>query len=241
MNSAPQPGSTSATGTALEGLWVSTQPSVQALAFIDPAGNYFGFQGGSDLLTGAWSVTGSTWTFSSGSTMVSTGNSLALGGGLTGNGTFIPRDSFSGSYGMTMNGSGTANKSLSHTYSSANALSVTQADATGTWSAAGISLNIDPTGKVSGVATGGNFGNCSLNGTALLNYPGTSKNIYAINLTATSAATGTCNLDPALVHEGKAAITFTNINTTSSPVYQRSFTFLVARHASWFAGQLLKS
>ncbi|HEV2612061.1 MAG TPA: DUF4214 domain-containing protein [Noviherbaspirillum sp.] len=243
-NSAPQPGSTAATGSIIEGLWTtgSGEPGVPAgMAFIDNAGNYLGFQDIDVLLTGAWTLSASNWSFTASSRYNMTSGSVPFVMGLGGSGTVTPRSRFDGVYGAIISSGSEPNKPITQSYSNANALAVTQADMTGTWATTEKSIVVSPEGTLTGRFTGNGFGDCVLQGSIIQAAPGTSKNMFTISVTPSSGPQGPCNLNPEWTYTGYAALTFTNVSAAPRPYYKRSVTFVVEKFSRWFAGELVKS
>lgn len=208
------------------------------IAFIDPAGNFLGFQ--PNLFDGAVTVAGTNWDFAPGSSWANTSGGVPIVTGLYGTGTVTLRSRFEGSY--TLFSPGGAGTAFSYDYSVANALAATASDVVGTWSATNLSVSVSSLGALSGTTSGSDFGVCNLTGTVTQVSPGTSKNMFAVSATPSAASSGTCLLDTTRPFTGYAAITFANIGSAGSPLYVRSLTVMVRKFTpyGWFAAELVK-
>ncbi len=224
---APQSGSTAATGNGFEGIWTQSSSS-RTTAFVDPANNLSYTSGLFNVVTSTFFGTATTaapnWTLTSG---------IETFGGLrftatSGTGTFSANQTLTGSY--VANGN-TVNLSLN--YDPANALAVTQSSVTGTWAQNTTSLTIDDAGGFTGNLLG-----CGVSGTLVLTTPGSNKNLYTMTTTGT---TSTCTLASGVTYTGNAAITFLPVSG-STTLYQRTIMYLIkATDNSLVAyGQLLK-
>jgi hypothetical protein len=128
--STPQAGSTAATGTGAEGVWTSTSVTQHSVAFVDPQNNLSVLTAAGtfvdDEFFGVVSTSGTSWTLSSGFDF---DMGVFVHPTTSGSGTYVPKQSFTGSY---VTSAGTTN--VAWTYDPVNALSVTQQSVTGTWS-----------------------------------------------------------------------------------------------------------
>lgn len=223
----PQTGSTAAAGNGLEGIWTSTSVSGKTTALIDPQDNISGLNTlGSFVLSEMFGVvapTAPSWTLTSG---------VQFSGGFyypttSGSGTFSAKQTFTGSY---VYNNITTNVSLS--YDAANALAVTQSSVAGTWAQTGSSVTIANDGTLSGTLS-----NCPVSGTLLLTTPSSSKNLFTLTVTGTSAS---CALASGATYTGNAAIAFLPI--TSSTLYSRSIIYIIksANNSTVAYGQLKK-
>ena len=221
----PQAGSTAATGNGLEGIWTTPSGVSMTNGFIDPQGNLSSLNSvggfGVSEFFGVLAGTAPNWTLTSGTAFISNVYYPTTAG----SGTFAANQTFTGSY--TDNGSTTA---LSWIYDAANALAVTQSSVAGTWAETGSSLTIADDGTLTG-----NLGGCPVSGTLLLTTPSSSKNLYTLSVTGTSA---TCTLQSGTTYSGNAAIKFLPISGSS--LYTRSIFYLIksANNATLAYGQL---
>ncbi|REE17496.1 hypothetical protein B0G71_0445 [Paraburkholderia sp. BL27I4N3] len=223
----PQSGSAAATGNGVEGVWTSQSGIDKTTAFVDPQGNisYLNTVGGVGMseFFGVIAPSAPNWTLTSGVEFI---------GGFyypttSGSGTFVNKQTFTGSYvenGTTVN--------LSWNYDAANALAVTQSSVAGTWAQTGSSLTIANDGTLSGTLSG-----CPVSGTLLLATPSSSKNLYTLSVTGTTAS---CTLKSGATYSGNAAITFLPI--TGSTLYVRTILFMIrtAANTTVAYGQLTK-
>ncbi|MGF6548035.1 hypothetical protein [Paraburkholderia youngii] len=225
--SSPQTGSTAAAGNGVEGIWTTQFGADKTSAFIDPQGNisYLDTVSGFALsqFFGVIAATGPNWTLTSG---------VAFSGGIynlttSGSGTFAANQTFAGSY---VNNGTTVN--LSWNYDAANALAVTQPSVAGTWAQTNSSVTIANDGTLSGTLS-----NCPVSGTLLLATPSSSKNLFTLSVTGTSAS---CTLASGATYTGNAAIEFLPI--TGSSLYTRSILFIIkaANNSVVAYGQLKK-
>jgi len=225
--SSPQSGSAAATGNGVEGIWTSQFGIDKTTALVDPQGNisYLNTVGGVGLseFFGVIAAGAPNWTLTSGTAFI---------GGFyypttSGSGTFVNNQTFTGSY---VENSNTVN--LSWNYDAANALAVTQSSVAGTWAETGSSLTIANDGTLSGTLS-----NCPVSGTLLLATPSSSKNLYTLNVTGTTAS---CTLKSGATYTGNAAITFLPI--TGSNLYVRTIFFMIktATNDTVAYGQLTK-
>ncbi|MFM0394270.1 hypothetical protein [Paraburkholderia phytofirmans] len=223
----PQSGSAAATGNGVEGVWTSQFGVDKTTALVDPQGNisYLNTVSGIGLseFFGVIAPAAPNWTLTSGTAFI---------GGFyfpttSGSGTFVNNQTFTGSY---VENSTTVN--LSWNYDAANALAVTQSSVAGTWAETGSSLTIANDGTLSGTLS-----NCPVSGTLLLATPSSSKNLYTLNVTGTTAS---CTLKSGATYTGNAAITFLPI--TGSNLYVRTIFFMVktATNTTVAYGQLTK-
>ncbi|WP_341272022.1 hypothetical protein [Paraburkholderia ginsengiterrae] len=223
----PQAGSAATSGNGIEGLWTSTFGADKTSAFIDPQGNISALNSvGTFVLSEMFGVVATTapnWTLTSG---------LQYNGGVyytttSGSGTFAAKQTFTGSY--VYNGN---TVSLAWNYDAANALAVTQSSVAGTWTQTGSSLTIANDGTLSGTMS-----NCPVSGTLLLTTPSSSKNLFTLTVTGTSAS---CALAAGTTYTGNAAIAFLPI--TGSTLYSRSIIYLIksANNATVAYGQVKK-
>lgn len=223
----PQSGSAAATGNGVEGVWTSQFGVDKTTALVDPQGNisYLNTVSGIGLseFFGVMAPAAPNWTLTSGTAFI---------GGFyfpttSGSGTFVNNQTFTGSY---VENSTTVN--LSWNYDAANALAVTQSSVAGTWAETGSSLTIANDGTLSGTLS-----NCPVSGTLLLATPSSSKNLYTLNVTGTTAS---CTLKSGATYTGNAAITFLPI--TGSNLYVRSIFFMIktATNTTVAYGQLTK-
>jgi hypothetical protein len=223
----PQSGSAAATGNGVEGVWTSQFGVDKTTALVDPQGNisYLNTVSGIGLseFFGVIAPAAPNWTLTSGTAFI---------GGFyfpttSGSGTFVNNQTFTGSY---VENSTTVN--LSWNYDAANALAVTQSSVAGTWAETGSSLTIANDGTLSGTLS-----NCPVSGTLLLATPSSSKNLYTLNVTGTTAS---CTLKSGATYTGNAAITFLPI--TGSNLYVRTIFFMIktATNTTVAYGQLTK-
>jgi hypothetical protein len=223
----PQSGSAAATGNGVEGVWTSQFGVDKTTALVDPQGNisYLNTVSGIGLseFFGVIAPAAPNWTLTSGTAFI---------GGFyfpttSGSGTFVNNQTFTGSY---VENSTTVN--LSWNYDAANALAVTQSSVAGTWAETGSSLTIASDGTLSGTLS-----NCPVSGTLLLATPSSSKNLYTLNVTGTTAS---CTLKSGATYTGNAAITFLPI--TGSNLYVRTIFFMIktATNTTVAYGQLTK-
>lgn len=209
---------------------------MDGLAFIDATNNYLGTDG-SRLLVGKWTLMGSAWSFDPSSLIYIGFNPAPFVTGLIGSGTLNTRLSFSGMYGPLA-----ASLPVAYEYSTANALAVSQADVSGTWSALGTSFTIGATGSLTGRYTdSGIASDCALTGTMVLAEPATQKNLLAVTLTSADFPGATCKVSGNLA--GFASLTFKNAGSALVPSYVRTLTFLVVRSptTAFMAGELTKN
>jgi hypothetical protein len=209
--SAPQAGSTAASGNGSEGIWTQSGAS-NMTAFLDPAGNLSYINGLFSFVMGTFfgtiSTTAPNWTLNSG---FETFSSLSYAASL-GSGTFAANQTFTGSY--------TANSkvvNLALNYDPANALAVTQSSVAGTWAQGQTTITVDNAGGFTGTLQG-----CGVAGTLALTTPGSSKNLYTMSLTGTTAG---CSLRPGTTYTGSSAITFLPVSG-STTLYKRSIVYL---------------
>ena len=208
----PQAGSTAATGSGPEGIWTSASGIYQTIAFIDPSNNVSSLTAASSFVVdefyGVVSPTATSWTLTSGLDFTT---SSIVYPTTSGSGTYVPKQSFTGSY--TANNNTT---NIGWTYNAANALSVNQQSVAGTWSQTGTSMTITSDGSLTGSLSG-----CNVSGSMLLATAGSNQNLYTLTM---SAAAGTsCAMPAGLVYTGTAAILFLPI--TGSNGYQRTIAY----------------
>jgi hypothetical protein len=203
--STPQAGSTAATGTGAEGVCVAFVDPQNNLSVLTAAGTFV-----DDEFFGVVSTSGTSWTLSSGFDF---DMGVFVHPTTSGSGTYVPKQSFTGSY---VTSAGTTN--VAWTYDPVNALSVTQQSVTGTWSETSSSMTIASDGSLTGTLSG-----CSVSGTMLLATAGTNQNLY--ELTVSAAASTSCQMPAGLVYTGSAAIVFLPI--TGSNGYARTIVYSV--------------
>jgi len=179
-------------------------------------------------LFGSIAVTGLNWVFNAGTEFL-----FVTASPTTGSGTFTPKTSMDGTY---ANGGGSPASFGPVSYSTANALAVSQASVAGTWTASdtlgiGISLTVDPSGAFTGTTSGVQIGSCTLSGTVALSEPGTAKNMYgltlnAVNAAASPSASDACKLETTGSYTGPSAIVFLPAGIYTSNGYFRYLSFL---------------
>ncbi|MFM0122454.1 MULTISPECIES: hypothetical protein [unclassified Paraburkholderia] len=225
--SSPQSGSAAASGNGVEGVWTTQFGVDKTTALVDAQGNisYLNTVSGIGLseFFGVIAATAPNWTLTSGAAFI--GNVYFPT--TSGSGSFVNNQTFTGSYvenGTTVN--------LSWNYDAANALAVTQSSVAGTWAETGSSLTIASDGTLSGTLS-----NCPVSGTLLLATPSSSKNLYTLSVTGTTAS---CTLKSGATYSGNAAITFLPI--TGSNLYVRTIFFMIktATNTTVAYGQLTK-
>ena len=225
--SSPQSGSAAASGNGVEGIWTAQSGVDKTTALVDPQGNisYLNTVAGFGISEFFGVIAASTpnWTLSSGAAFIANVYFPAS----SGSGSFVNKQTFTGSY--VENGS-TVN--LSWNYDAANALAVTQSSVAGTWAQTGSSLTIASDGTLSGTLS-----NCPVSGTLLLATPSSTKNLYTLSVTGTTAS---CTLKSGATYSGNAAITFLPI--TGSNLYVRTIFFMIKTVANTTVayGQLTK-
>lgn len=223
----PQSGSTAATGNGVEGVWTTQFGVDKTMALVDPQGNmsYLDTVSGFGISEFFGVIAASTpnWTLTSGAEFI--GNVYYPT--TSGSGSFVSDKTFTGSY---TQGSSTVN--LSWTYDAANALAVTQSSVAGTWAETGSSLTIANDGTLSGTLS-----NCPVSGTLMLATPSSSKNLYTLSVTGTTAS---CTLKSGATYSGNAAITFLPIS--GSNLYVRTIFFMIRTASNTVVayGQLTK-
>lgn len=208
------------------------------LAFIDSGNNYLGFDDAGRLLTGRWTLTGSSWAFDPSSSVIYISFNPAIVAGMEGSGTLNARVGFSGQYGPI-----SPSLPIAYAYSNANALAVMQSDLAGNWSASEVAISIDATGALTGRYTSAAIGDCALAGSVPLATPSSSKNLFAVTVNASSFQGAACSLAGSGPFTGFASLTFLNIGSAGAPSYVRTLTFLIRRNTAtlFVGGELLKN
>jgi hypothetical protein len=194
-----------------------------------------------DWTWGSISVSGLNWTFEAGTQSLGTSfGPMAV----TGSGTFSPKVSMDGTYAR---GGGSSSAWGPLEYSHENALAVNQASLVGKWENKdadfGMLIEVDAAGAFAGSTSGKDTGVCKVTGTVVHVQPESSKNIFAVELQATNAATGTekaCGLDTTGVHKGPAAILLSPAGTYVGNGYFRSLVFHVLSSQSVYTQYLDK-
>jgi hypothetical protein len=216
----PQAGSTySDPSTTIEGIYHNAQND---FAFIDSA-NYFDYVGADGTLFGLLQTSGLNWTLDSSSVYYAKTNPM-LAVAATGNGTFIPKQSFN----VTAQSFTTTPSPLSLSYDDANGIAVSQSSITGNWlintSTGQIHISIDDNGVLTGNSTDINANNspvtshqCILTGTALLADSNTNHNLYNILINSAVLANSgtTCDSSSNSFH-GLAAIRYFKATTNTA-------------------------
>jgi hypothetical protein len=243
-NLAPEAGSTTATGSAAEGLWISPAGSSQGLAFVDATGKYVGFWPGSAtllplLFEAGLNVSGSNWSFADPSFYFAISGGIPFSSGVYGGGSFTPHVQVQGTYTL-VSPSGTSTP-FSLEYSVGNALAVTSADVVGRWGTGEIALEVDANGALTGTAGGAGFNACAVSG-LVTHAAGNLKNIYSVSMTLVDVTPGSCFADKQHgAYQGYAAITFADIGGSGAPIYVRRFTVLARTSFHiWFASELAR-
>lgn len=222
--SAPQPGSTAAVGNDSEGLYIDQHHAT----FVSASG-LIAHKSFAGSLWGAIKVTGSNWSFNTGTAYFP--DALPV----TGSGTFAPRKTMTGSYaygGREPSSFGPLN------YMAENALAVSQDSVVGKWSSTdspisfgvGVSIEVDAKGAFTGKTAGAQIGSCSISGTITQAQPGTAKNMYDFTLKAVDASTdgkGVCKLNTGGPYAGPAAVGLEPAGLFDSNGYFRSIMFLI--------------
>ena len=225
--SAPQAGSTAATGNGFEGIWTESSTS-RMTALVDPANNISYVSGVFSIVTsmffGAATTAAPNWTLTSGFETLSNLRYPAT----SGSGTFTANQTLTGSY---LANNSTVNLSLN--YDPANALAVSQSSVAGTWTQGVTTMTVDNAGGFTG-----SFLGCGVAGTLALTTAGSNKNLYTMTLSGT---TSSCTLRSGVTYTGNAAITFLPASG-STTLYQRTIVYLVkaADNSVIAFGQLTK-
>ncbi|GGP20869.1 hypothetical protein [Silvimonas iriomotensis] len=226
----PQAGSTAAVGNGIEGYWTNSasvadpKNASKNLVLIAPDGEMFGFSSATDTYNqGTLTFSGSTWAAS---------GERAIGqtdGTFNDTGTFVAQSSFTDP---------TSADLTFDTYSIANALAVTQADATGTWGSLTNGVTVDASGNFSGSTT--EAGRCNVSGSLLQFQPSTKKNLFKVTFTATQSLN--CTLPLGQQFSGLATIDLINTGSSAKPVYVRALQVLTSiPHVNFLWLQLPKS
>ncbi|WP_224081996.1 hypothetical protein [Cupriavidus laharis] len=232
--SAPQPGSTAAVGNGSEGIWSESM----GVTFIDSAGRFIRAEL-VGAVSGGFQFSGSAWNFTP-----DTVSEFSFINPVTGSGTITLNSKLDGSYQVT--GSDTP-WTVHAAYDPANALAVDQASIEGSWKQDGFEMSVDDQGNVNGTYTSGTR-ICALTGTAVLAEPGSRKNLYRVNMTAsvaTQAASTGCAMSVGVPHQGYAAIRFVpsdgRIIITGNTLYSRSLAMVASTGTGgYFKTQMLK-
>ena len=210
----PQAGSTAATGVGPIGIWTASSGFNHTIAFVDPSQKVYAINTLSSTavseLFGSMSTSGMSWTLASGSHFTLSGFVYPTS---SGSGSYVPQKTFTGSY--VENGT---TENIAWSYDAANALSVTQASAGGTWSSTNSSFTIAADGTVTGTLSG-----CNVAGTMLLVTSGSQQNLYTLSLSA--APSGTCQMPAGMTYSGAAAIVFLPISGSNG--YMRTIAYLL--------------
>lgn len=225
--SAPQAGSTAATGNGFEGIWTESSTS-RMTALVDPANNISYVSGVFSFVTsmffGAATTAAPNWTLTSGFETLTNLRYPAT----SGSGTFTAKQTLTGSY---LANNSTVNLSLN--YDPANALAVSQSSVAGTWAQSVTTMTVDNAGGFTG-----SFLGCGVAGTLALTTAGSNKNLYTMTVSGT---TSSCTLRSGVTYTGNAAITFLPVSG-STTLYQRTIVYLIkaADNSVIAFGQLTK-
>jgi len=226
--SAPQAGSTAATGNGFEGIWTQQSSTSRLTALIDPSNNISYTSAVFSLVTsmffGTMTTAAPNWSLTNGFETLSN----FLYPATSGSGTFTANQTLTGSYVANNN---TVNLSLN--YDPANALAVSQSSVAGTWTQSVTTMTVDNAGGFTG-----SFLGCGVAGTLALTTPGSSKNLYTMTVSGTTTS---CTLRSGVTYTGNAAITFLPVSG-STTLYQRTIVYHVkaADNSVIASGQLAK-
>jgi hypothetical protein len=184
---------------------------------------------GTGTLFGSITVSGLNWVFNP-DTQFHDEDTDALSPA-TGAGALSPKSSMNGSYATS---DGPLSTFGPVTYSTANALAVSQGSVAGTWSGgnldAGVSIAVDSTGTFTGTTSGALIGTCSLAGTIVQSQPGTAKNMYRVVMNVLDTAMtddDACTLGNNLAYTGPAAIVLTPAGPLDSSNGFRNISLLI--------------
>jgi len=226
--SAPQAGSTAATGNGFEGIWTQQSSTSRLTALVDPSNNISYTSAVFSIVTnmffGTMTTAAPNWTLTSG---FETLNNIIYPA-TSGSGTFTANQTLTGSY---VANNSTVNLSLN--YDPANALAVSQSSVAGTWTESESTMTVDNAGGFTG-----SFLGCGVAGTLALTTAGSSKNFYTMTVSGT---TNSCTLRAGVTYTGNAAITFLPVSG-STTLYQRTIVYQVkaANNSVIASGQLAK-
>ncbi|MGX6999342.1 hypothetical protein [Caballeronia sp. KNU42] len=226
--SAPQTGSTAATGNGFEGIWTQQSSTSRLTAIVDPSNNISYASGLFSVVTSMFFGTATTaapnWTLTNGFQTLGNVRYPAT----SGSGTFTANQTLTGSF---LANNSTVNLSLN--YDPANALAVSQSSVAGTWTQGVTTMTVDTAGGFTG-----SFLGCGVAGTLALATAGSSKNLYTMTVSGT---TSSCTLRSGVTYTGSAAITFLPVSG-STTLYQRTIVYLVkaADNSVIAFGQLTK-
>lgn len=189
---APQPGSTAAVGNEIEGMWRRKQTGL-GFMMIDSSLNsvgwtYGGEPGGNFDGTMSYSASNGSWQFDSGVTSAY----AAQWSPLTGQGTFTPKSTISGTYSTDSTGAQSTFGPWFYDVPT-NSLALSQDMLQGTWGFSEnnivMSIEVGPDGSFTGSSPASStLGACAFTGTVQLREPGTKKNSLKFAMTSANTA-----------------------------------------------------
>lgn len=221
--SAPDAGSTAASGLGLDGVWrnSSDEPLVVTA---DNRLYLTSFSSASDNVRGAFNLSFAPGPNAVGSfTGTNTyGFTMATKQPLVVSGTFTPR--------LTLGMSCYTDLSLfnqrcdyTSAYDPSNALAVAPSDLQGRWASVNApDFSVNAAGTLAARTAGALYGECQLAGSLTQSQPGTLKNLFEVTLTAATVAGGTCNLSTTLPYTGQAYLRVVNVGSPALPYYKHS-------------------
>jgi hypothetical protein len=224
----PQSGSAQVIGNGLEGVWrnnldeplVLTDSNALYLATTLPL---------ADKVRGAFSASANALVLGSDAIAFS-----AVGAGpATGNASFTPRSTLGFTY---QRSSGGPLGDYTARYDPLNAMAVTLSELGGTWvNTQAPEMSVGASGELSARTVGGLLGDCILSGSISPVSPGTSKNLFAVSLTASlgpipeGATAALCNAVQGQAYTGYAFVRTVNIGNFSVAYYKPSLQIYVSQ------------
>ncbi|MEJ8845227.1 hypothetical protein [Variovorax rhizosphaerae] len=217
----PERGSAADAGNDSEGIYEADNN----LTFIGPSGYLMG-KGTPGWTLGSIAVAKYEWSFKS-PTFLRSAKGLDE---IKGSGAFFAKEQILGTYTVA---DGTQEFLGPLRYSKSNSLATTQAGMAGTWRVDSpvdfdMSITVDAKGNFTGTTAGVVPGACTVSGTVKHLEPAARKNMFAMVLNASNAATGSqlpCNLSATNTYYGMSAIVLVAAGRYDSNGYYRSFGF----------------